>query len=64
MSPEQIKGKDVSAKSDIYALSLILYEIFTGKQAVQADSVPELIGKQTSQNPTNPSDFVKDIDGS
>jgi serine/threonine-protein kinase len=64
MSPEQIKGKDVSAKSDIYALSLILYEIFTGKQAVQADSVPELIEKQTSQNPTNPSDFVKDIDGS
>ncbi len=62
MSPEQIKGKDVSAKSDIYALGLVLYEIFTGKQAIQGDSIQELIQKQTSQNPTNPSDFVKDID--
>jgi serine/threonine protein kinase len=62
MSPEQITGKDVSAKSDIYALGLVLYEIFTGKQAVQADSIPELIRKQTSETPTNPSEFVKDID--
>ncbi len=62
MSPEQIKGKDISAKSDIYALGLVLYEIFTGKQAVEADSIQELLRKQTSQNPTNPSEFVKDID--
>jgi serine/threonine-protein kinase len=62
MSPEQITGKDVSQKSDIYALGLVLYEIFTGKQAVQADSIPELIRKQTSETPTNPSEFVKGID--
>jgi serine/threonine protein kinase len=62
MSPEQITGKDVSAKSDIYALGLVLYEIFTGKQAFIADSIPELIRKQTTENPTNPSQFVKDID--
>jgi serine/threonine protein kinase len=62
MSPEQIKGKDVSAKSDIYALGLVLYEMFTGKQAIQGDSIPELIQKQTDQNPTNPSEFVKEID--
>ena len=62
MSPEQITGKDVSAKSDIYALGLVLYEIFTGKQAFSADSIPELIRKQTSETPTNPSEFVKGID--
>ncbi|MEK7724632.1 MAG: protein kinase [Acidobacteriota bacterium] len=62
MSPEQITGKDVSAKSDIYALGLVLYEIFTGKQAIQGDSVQELIHKQTSENPTNPSEFIKGID--
>ncbi len=62
MSPEQITGKDVSAKSDIYALGLVLYEIFTGKQAVEADSIPELIRKQTSETPTNVSEFVKGID--
>lgn len=62
MSPEQIRGKDVSAKSDIYALGLVLYEVFTGKQAFSADTIPELIRKQTSETPTNPSEYVKGID--
>lgn len=62
MSPEQIVGKDVSAKSDIYALGLVLYEIFTGKQAFTADSIPDLIRKHQTETPTNPSDYVKGID--
>ncbi len=62
MSPEQITGREVSHKSDIYSLGLVLYEIFTGKQAFSADSIPELIRKQQTETPTNPSDFVKDID--
>src|SRR5579859_5251208 len=37
MSPEQLEGKEVNAKSDIYALGLVLYEVFTGKRAF-ADS--------------------------
>lgn len=62
MSPEQITGKDVSARSDIYALGLVLYEIFTGKQAFQSNSIPELIRKQQTETPTNPSAHVKGID--
>jgi predicted Ser/Thr protein kinase len=62
MSPEQITGKGVSQRSDIYALGLVLYEIFTGKQAFQADSISELIRKHRSETPTNPSDHVKGID--
>lgn len=62
MSPEQISGKEISVRSDIYALGLVLYEIFTGKQAFQADSILELIRKQQSETPTNPSEFVKGID--
>lgn len=62
MSPEQIAGKDVSAKSDIYALGLVLYEIFTGKQAFTADSIHELIRKHQTETPTNPSEHVKGID--
>jgi serine/threonine-protein kinase len=62
MSPEQISGKGVSQRSDIYALGLVLYEIFTGKQAFTADSIPELIRKHQSETPTNPSDHVKGID--
>lgn len=62
MSPEQITGREISAKSDIYALGLVLYEIFTGKQAFSADSIHELIRKHQTETPTNPSDFVKGID--
>jgi len=62
MSPEQIRGKDVSVKSDIYALGLVLYEIFTGKQAFSADSISDLIRKHQSETPTNPSEYVKGID--
>ena len=32
LAPEQLKGQDASIKSDIYALGLVLYEIFTGKR--------------------------------
>ncbi len=39
MAPEQLAGKEVTFKSDIYSLGLVLYEIFTGKRALRrADS--------------------------
>jgi serine/threonine-protein kinase len=62
MSPEQITGKEVTTKSDIYSLGLLLYEIFTGKQTFQADSIPDLLQKQQTTAPTNPSEVLKDID--
>ncbi|CAN5434612.1 hypothetical protein BH20ACI1_BH20ACI1_15930 [soil metagenome] len=61
MSPEQITGREVTQKSDIYSLGLLLYEIFTGKQAFQADSLEDLIKKHQTTQPSNPSEFVKNI---
>jgi Protein kinase domain len=62
MSPEQITGKELTTKSDIYSLGLVLYEIFTGKQAFAGDTVNELLRKHKTATPTNPSELIKDID--
>ena len=42
-APEQLRGEEVTAKSDIYALGLVLYEVFTGKRAYEAKSIADLI---------------------
>jgi len=63
MAPEQLSGKEVTAKSDIYALGLVLYEIFTGKRAFQADTLAEIVRTRAeSPSPTNPSTLVRDLD--
>src|SRR5215469_10309652 len=46
MSPEQLKGAGVTARSDLYALGLVLYELFTGKRPFDAQSVQQLIDMQ------------------
>ena len=43
MSPEQLRGDEVTAKSDIYALGLVLFEMFSGKRAYEARTVGDLL---------------------
>ena len=62
MSPEQFAGKEITTKSDLYALGLVLYEIFTGKRVFEAGSLEELRQMHASSAPTTPSSWVKDID--
>ncbi|MBI3449028.1 MAG: protein kinase [Acidobacteria bacterium] len=63
MAPEQVAGKEVSVASDIYALGLVLFELFTGKPAFRAESLPELMRQQES-GVTSPSSFVHGLDRS
>jgi serine/threonine-protein kinase len=46
MAPEQQKGTEVTAKSDIYALGLVLFEVFTGRRPFEADSIQKLMIQQ------------------
>jgi Protein kinase domain len=62
MAPEQHAGRDASVQTDIYALGLVLYEVFTGKHAFEAATFAELRRAQERSAPTNPSLLVKDID--
>jgi Protein kinase domain len=62
MAPEQLAGKEVTPKSDIYSLGLVLYEILTGKRAFEAATLPELMKAREQGTVTNPSSYVHDID--
>jgi hypothetical protein len=62
MAPEQLAGDEVTQKSDIYSLGLVLYEIFTGKRAFEGTTLAELVRRREQSAPTHPSNIVKDID--
>jgi hypothetical protein len=62
MAPEQLAGKEVTTKSDIYSLGLIVYEILTGKRAFEATTLQELVRLRESGTITNPSTLVRDLD--
>jgi predicted Ser/Thr protein kinase len=61
MSPEQIAGTEVTMRSDIYALGLVLYEVFTGKRAFAEKTLGVLHG-HGDRTPSRPSSVVKDLD--
>ena len=54
MSPEQVSGKPVDYRTDIYALGLVLYEMFTGSEAFRADTPVAIALKQMQEPPTPP----------
>jgi serine/threonine-protein kinase len=62
MSPEQTEGKPATPQSDLYALGLVLYEVFTGKKAFEATSFAEWRRKHTQETPTAPSVHVADVE--
>jgi serine/threonine protein kinase len=62
MAPEQLAGEEVSVQSDLFALGLILYELFTGKRAFQARSREELARLHAEGTPVKPSNHVTGID--
>jgi hypothetical protein len=61
MAPEQVAGGTLSERTDIYALGLVLYELFSGKRAFDAKNLHDLARLQSS-TPTSPAAHVTSLD--
>ena len=61
MAPEQLAGEEVSVRSDIYSLGLVLYEVFTGKRAL-SDKLTVAERSSRTQTLSRPSVVVKELD--
>ncbi len=51
MAPEQFDGKDVDARADLYAATLILYEMLAGLNPFRGDTLAEVVKKQILVDP-------------
>src|ERR1700732_1750189 len=56
MSPEQAKGEKVDARSDLFALGIIFYEMLTGISPFKADTALATLLKRTQERPPPPAD--------
>ena len=62
MAPEQLEGREATIRSDLYALGLVLYELFTGSRPHKGKSPRELLQERRTSDVAPASTVVRDID--
>jgi len=61
MAPEQVRARTIDARTDIYSLGVIMYEIFTGRPPYVADDPMAILFQHVEGNPTPPRQLKPDI---
>ncbi|MGE5322898.1 MAG: serine/threonine protein kinase, partial [Actinomycetota bacterium] len=57
MSPEQVKGRPLDGRSDLFSFGVILYEMLTGEKPFVGQNVTTIIYKIVNENPIAPRDL-------
>ncbi len=63
MSPEQLLGKSIDHRSDIYALGALMYEMVTGRRPFVGDTWADVLLQHATETPVPPSNLSKAGDG-
>src|SRR5207237_3891499 len=62
MSPEQCKGdRNLTAKSDLYSLGIVFFELLTGRKPFVAENTVEMFLKHVHEEPPRPGKLVPDL---
>ena len=58
MSPEQVRGGTVDARSDIYSVGITMYELFAGRRPFEAESAYGILDQQCNAAPCRRSNLI------
>ncbi len=61
MSPEQIRGKDIDNRSDLYSVGVTIYQVLTGRTPFEADSDYEIMTGHLEKTPPPPTQFLSSL---
>ena len=63
MSPEQARGREVDARSDVYSAGITLYETLTGRRLFHSDDPARVLAKVRDPNVAPPSKYAPSLSG-
>ena len=61
IAPEQARGECPDARSDVYSLGVVMYEMLTGHKPYEGDTIAEIAVKHMNADPEPPHELVPDI---